>query len=161
MAEVAGAADSVGKDSVGKQVGDTLVFRVPAAQTWGLFALAAVASAIAIYTQLEAAFRAFCVILAIGCVLAGLLTRRAYVIADADGIGVRALRREVDIEWNEVDEIQVQMARSGPTAVVFRYGAGPVSLPSFVLLPLRPMKTEAAMGWMHVVVRKMLARRPG
>lgn len=137
-----------------------LVWRVPPWQPALLFLLAAASAAAGLYWQHHGLVRAGWLVFAAVLAVAALVTARAFLVVDDDGVGWRRVFGETSISWGELDYVSVVPTKLRVALMVVRRTGGSVEIPSVLVAPTTPMSTPRMIGRLEVIARQIADHRP-
>lgn len=139
---------------------EPLVWRVPPWQAAALLVLAAGAAAFALYGDPSATVKFICGFVAIVLAAGGVVTARAFLVVDDEGIGWRRAFGEVSVPWAELERIDVLQNKLRISLVVVARGHKRLEIPALLVMPARPMTNPNTVRRLDGIARRIVERRP-
>ena len=132
------------------------VWRIPSWQPAALILLATVLLGYDIYGSPSVGALIMTVVIALAALVSAFLAVRFLLVADDDGIWVRAAFSQHIVEWCEIAEIEVlHVRRTTSTVRITRTNGTLVDVPPSLLQPTLPTSARTALAGVSTVARRL------
>ncbi len=139
---------------------DMQVWRIPPYQPAALMLVLVAAAALNIYAHPAATVRIPTLIIGLACGGLSIAALRLQMVATADGISVRHLRREDWIAWPDLENVEVVGNIRGAASLRLNLRSGAyVDVPPSLLQPTKPTSKRAVMAQLGLTAKQLEDRR--